>query len=775
MAWIREEEPAERRPADAVRVVVGGIGVAAAGVSAQAQSSLDTNLLRTVNHLPNGLDGAASALYALGSIWAVIVLGAALLVGRRWPIALRITLAGVAAWGIAQLLNDLLGTHALNGLDITVRTGGGPAFPSSSTAVFTALVITITPYLVRPLRRACIVLVGLVAFAAMYLGTAFPSDVLGGLLLGVLVAGAVLFALGAPGGRPSPDDVREALDEFGFEVADIVDAPDQTPRSTVMHVGLTSGDQLQVSAFGRDQRDGQLATKLWHWVMYREPGLPVFGSRLQQVEHVAYTLLLADRAGVDGPRVVKTGIAGPDAAMLVTSAPEGRPLDTVAPDDVTDALLAAVWKQVRLLHEAGISHGNLDPHRIRVRDDGTVTLSDFKAADASAPSYWRDRDSAAVLVETALLVGNDRAVHAAVGALGRDRAAALIPAVQPATLPAGTTHRTKHLGKTLKTLRSDLAAATGAEDVAPLQVHRLSLANIGMLVGVLIALAIAIPGFTNIDFASVKSQFSNATWGWVVAAALLYPFILVSWATALMGCVNTDLPFIPTVLTQLAATFLNLVTPNGIGGTALQLDYLHHEDVPIASAASAMVLSAGAGAAIPFIMLIAAASLTSTKLDFGNSGGASLGVIALVAAAVGVALLVPKVRGKVIPAIRRAATDVWAVVRNPRKGLQLVGGTVTGNLIYPAVLGLCLMAFGQSLGFAELVVVQLGAGMLGQVAPVPGGIGVQEAALTAGLTGFGIASAPALATVLVFRTVTFVFPPIFGFFTLRWLRIRGYA
>ena len=85
------------------------------------------------------------------------------------------------------------------------------------------------------------------------------------------------------------------------------------------------------------------------------------------------------------------------------------------------------------------------------------------------------------------------------------------------------------------------------------------------------------------------------------------------------------------------------------------------------------------------------------------------------------------------------------------------------------------MAFGQSLGFAELVVVQLGAGMLAQVAPVPRGIGVQEAALTAGLTGFGVASAPALATVLVFRTITFVFPPIFGFFTLRLLRIRGYA
>ena len=73
------------------------------------------------------------------------------------------------------------------------------------------------------------------------------------------------------------------------------------------------------------------------------------------------------------------------------------------------------------------------------------------------------------------------------------------------------------------------------------------------------------------------------------------------------------------------------------------------------------------------------------------------------------------------------------------------------------------------------MVVQIGAGMLGNVAPVPGGIGVQEAALTAGLTAMGIPAAPALATVIVFRGITFVLPPIFGFFTLRWLRHAGYA
>jgi uncharacterized membrane protein YbhN (UPF0104 family) len=278
---------------------------------------------------------------------------------------------------------------------------------------------------------------------------------------------------------------------------------------------------------------------------------------------------------------------------------------------------------------------------------------------------------------------------------------------------------------------------------------------------------------------SVKSEFENATWGWALLAFILYPLVPMAWATALMGCVNSDLPFVPTTLTQLACTFLNLITPNGIGGTALQIDYLHKQGVPVASGGSAMVLSTGVGGAIQMGLFLIAAAITSTAIETSSSsdssGSTTLIAIAVVAALVGIVLMVPKIRGKVVPAVKRAASDIWAVVRNPRKACQLIGGDTAGNLLYPALLGLCLLAFNQHLDYAQLVVVQVGAGMLGNVAPVPGGIGVQEAALTGGLTAFGIASAPALAAVIVFRAITFAIPPIFGFFTLHWLRREGYA
>ncbi len=769
-----ERATPERRRGDLGRLIFGVLGVVLAGLWAQAGNNVDANLYQTVNDLPNALEGVANFFAALGSIWFVIALVLVLLLARWLPAARDAAIAGGGAWLISLGLNDLLGSHSASSLGISVRTGDGPSFPAATAAVAAALLISLSPYLIRPLRRAGMLVVLLVGLSAIYLGTGLPSDVLGGLFLGLAVGAAVHVAFGAPSARPSAAQIRDALDQLGFDVSTIRVSEIDIPRSTVMDAVLTSGDPVRVIAFGRDQRDGQLAAKVAHKLLYKEPGLAMFGSRIQQVEHVAYALMLAEKAGVHTPTVLKTGVAGPDVALLVTDVPPGRPLGELG-DALTDPILAATWAEVLKLHGAGVTHGDLEPNRIFV-DRGNVSFVDLGAAVVGADDYWRNRDVAALLATTALIVGNDRAVPTAIAAVGKDGVAAAIPLVQPAALPKAVGRGEQHLGKTLKQLRTDAAAAAGVEDVAPLKVKRLSLVNIGMLAGVLLALAIAIPSLEGIDWATVQKEFEHAVWGWAVLALILYPLVPAAWGTALMGCVNAELPFVPTVLVQLACTFLNLITPNGIGGTALQLDYLHKQGVPIASGGSAMVLSTGVGGAIQMILFLVAASITATSLNSYDTGGSvTLGAIAVGAALIGVVLLIPKVRGKVVPAVKRALRDIWAVLRNPKKGVQLIGGDTAGNLIYPALLGLCLLAFGVHLSFAQLIVVQVGAGMLGNLAPVPGGIGVQEAALMAGLTAFGVPTNPALASVIVFRTITFALPPVFGFFTLHALRRRGYA
>lgn len=780
MTWIRDtDEQARRRPADIALLVVAAVLALLVGFWAQTQSTVNLNLFLTLNDLAGNMVGLAKAVYALGSIWAVLAVTAVLLLFRQFRVAVYGLLAGAGAWGVALLLNDLLGTHDVHGLGVTVRIGDGPSYPVANVAAITALAFGLAPFVVRPLRRIFAVVILLVCTAAMYLGAGFPADVLGGVLVGFGIAALVRVVLGAPGGQPSVAEVRTALTDLGYEVVNVAPATEHIQRAAVMDVDLSTGERVRVDAFGRDQRDARIAAKIWHKAMYHDPGVPVFGSRIQQVEHIAFTLMLAERANVPAARLLRTGVGGADAAVLVTMPPRGTPIGSLPAERVTDDVLHQAWTQLDALHHAGIAHGTLDGLRVLVDDDGTVAFDDFSAADASGEEYWRNRDDASLLVLTAGIVGEDRAIAAMVSTIGKDRAGAVIPVVQPAALPTGLTKGAKHQGKALKTLRASLVTATGAEDVPPLKIKRLSLLNIGMLIGVLFAVGIAFHSMEGMNWASVKGEFQDATWAWAILALVMYPLVPMSWATALMGCVNKDLPFVPTVLTQLACSFLNLITPNGIGGTALQIDYLHKQDVPVASAGSAMVLSTGVGGAIQMILFLSAAAITATAVDTSSSSDSSssnaLLIIAVAAALVGVVLFIPKIKNKVVPAVKRAASDIWAVVRNPRKAMQLVGGDTAGNLIYPLILGVCMLAFNQHLDFAQLIVVQVGAGMVGNVAPVPGGIGVTEAALTAGLTSFGIPAAPALASVLLFRGITFLLPPVFGFFTLRWLRAKGYA
>lgn len=780
MAWLREtDERFERRTPDAVRLGFAVALLVLAGLWAQSQSQLDRNLFQVVNGLGDGFLGPAKFFYyGFGSIWTVLGVTLLLLVLRQVRIATQVVIAGAAAWGIALLLNEILADHTIKGLTIDVRVGDGPKYPAAAVAIALALALALSPYVVRPLRRLLGVVVVAVVLATMYLGAGLPADVLGGIFLASAVVSVLRLVFGSPAGRPTLEEARAAITDLGYTVADVQYASEQNVRSSVLDVTLGDGGHLRVDAFGRDQRDARAGAKLWRRMVYREPGLAVFGTRVQETEHIAYSLMLAERAGVAAPRLERTGVGGADIALLVTTPTAGRPLAEVGADEVTDDLVARIWAGVGALHAAGIAHGDLDPFHVLVADDGSVGFDDFASASVDGDDFYLKRDDASVIVQTALAIGNERATAGALAGLGKERLADVIPFVQPAALPHGIAKGQKKLAKSLKELRGALAAAAEVEDVETLKIKRLDWANIGILIGVLIALTIAFRSMSGVNWSSVKGEFENADWGWALVALAMYPLIPSAWATALMGCVNHDLPFVPTVLTQQACSFLNLITPNGIGGTALQLDYLHKQGVPVASGGSAMVLSTGVGGAIQMILFLLAATITATAVDTSGpsvDGSEVLIGIAVVAALIGIVMKVPKLKDKIVPAVKKAASDIWAVIRNPHKAMLLIGGDTAGNLIYPAILGVCLLAFHQHLDFAQLVVVQVGAGMVGNVAPVPGGIGVTEAALTGALTAFGIPAAPALATVLVFRGITFVFPAFLGFFTLRWLRAKGYA
>lgn len=101
---------------------------------------------------------------------------------------------------------------------------------------------------------------------------------------------------------------------------------------------------------------------------------------------------------------------------------------------------------------------------------------------------------------------------------------------------------------------------------------------------------------------------------------------------------------------------------------------------------------------------------------------------------------------------------------------MLFGGAGAVLFGHAAVLVLCLAAFGGRLAVAHVVLVYLAGSAIATASPTPGGLGVLEAALVAGLTGIGANPGIAVSGVLSFRLLTFWLPLVPGFAAFRILR-----
>jgi len=102
---------------------------------------------------------------------------------------------------------------------------------------------------------------------------------------------------------------------------------------------------------------------------------------------------------------------------------------------------------------------------------------------------------------------------------------------------------------------------------------------------------------------------------------------------------------------------------------------------------------------------------------------------------------VPRVRrlanSKVRPVLRNIWTNVKAIATEPRKIVYIAAGSVLAQLLVAAALGASLHAVGQQASLATILVVMTLASIIGGAVPVPGGLGVVEAGLIAGLTAAG--------------------------------------
>jgi uncharacterized membrane protein YbhN (UPF0104 family) len=417
------------------------------------------------------------------------------------------------------------------------------------------------------------------------------------------------------------------------------------------------------------------------------------------------------------------------------------------------------------------------------------------AADADLAA-----DRAQVLVATALAAGPERAASAALAALGADALAQVLPLLQPAAVERQTRHAIGDQDWDLEDLRKACAEASGVEPPKLAQLRRVSLRSLGvvLLIG-LVAYAI-ISALANVGLANLIDEFKAADLGWLVVALALSPAVPVAQAVGTLGASFRPLRFGPVLMLEYAIQFIALAVPSSAARLALDVRFFGRNGIEGGAAISIGVIDSVCGFIIQVLIIVvvslsglasldlggSGATATSPTSDASSTGGHRLLILTavLVVAGLIITLAVPKYRTAVRLAVPRyrallssqaaSATTALRVLRSPPKVALILAGNLGAQLLQAIILGLCLRSFGYPATMAELLLVNTIANLFAGFMPVPGGMGVAEAAYTAGLVALGVPNAAAMSTAIAFRMVTYYLPPIWGAIAMRWLRQHSY-
>jgi uncharacterized membrane protein YbhN (UPF0104 family) len=284
------------------------------------------------------------------------------------------------------------------------------------------------------------------------------------------------------------------------------------------------------------------------------------------------------------------------------------------------------------------------------------------------------------------------------------------------------------------------------------------------------------------ELSAVLEQMKGADWAWVAAAFVVGLATALTGGLAITGGFQTPLPYRPAVVLQTACWFVGLVA-GSVGVAAAIVRFAQKRGLPASVALSAGVLVSVSGFAVQIGLLVVFLAVGSTTLHPSEAGSAGipgwvLWLIAAVAVVIGAVLFLPRFRRWITDRVEAPAHDVWdnfrGIVRQPAKLARLLGGAAGTQVVLAVSLSMSLRAFGTELPFLTVITVNTITSFVNGLAPVPGGVGVAEAALYAGLTAAGVPSATAGAAAATYRLVTAYLPPLGGWVSLIWLRRHQY-
>ena len=273
------------------------------------------------------------------------------------------------------------------------------------------------------------------------------------------------------------------------------------------------------------------------------------------------------------------------------------------------------------------------------------------------------------------------------------------------------------------------------------------------------------------------------TLGGILVCFVLAQIARVSGVISTMGASPVSLPVGPVTLLQYVVAYIGLAVPSAVGRLAVMMRFFQRVGGSSGVAVGVSAIDSAANFIVQIGLLLIICGFGLGTLDFGltsalgdlESDSATfvlvIGVVLM--AAVGVVLAVPKLRNKVIPVATQVKEGLHSL-RSPGKVAMVIGGNALTQILYGFALAAAAAATGADVGIADAVLINTVVTVFAGVLPIPGGVGVSEAGLTAGLVATGMTEPAALCAALLHRLMTAYVPPVAGFFAMRSLREQKY-
>jgi undecaprenyl-diphosphatase len=166
----------------------GALGIAARDRLADADEQARKAI---AGRSSENLDRMLPVATDLGSTYAVGGAAAVLWAFGRKRLARDVLAAGGIAWTVAQVSKRFYRRarpYDVADISILVRKPAGQSYPSGHPAVAAAVAGVLEPTLRGPARGLVARIPRMVAFSRVYVGVHYPTDVIGGLLLGRAIA-----------------------------------------------------------------------------------------------------------------------------------------------------------------------------------------------------------------------------------------------------------------------------------------------------------------------------------------------------------------------------------------------------------------------------------------------------------------------------------------------------------------------------------------------------------------------------------------------------------